>query len=55
MQIPGYTMFQTARVGQREDGVILYFRNSISVVKIRMDNNADHTDKLTCNSRLDIL
>ena len=36
-------------MGQRGGGVILYFRNFISVVHIQIDNSAEHCECLWCN------
>ena len=41
--------FQKERVGQKGDDMILYFQNSIPVVQVDRDNNADHSKSTWCN------
>ena len=47
--ISGYVVLQKDRMTNRGCGEIFYMRNSILVVQVHIDTNADQSESLWCN------
>ena len=57
--LTGYVMFRRDRIGRREEGVILYVKESIQAYEIKLEREADYDEAIWCkivsgNSKLTV-